>query len=525
MATRARRSSSRRAPCCRWRQRTCSCANSTSAPLRRRDPRSRSCATGSKKDTLVLPRRGWSFHVERPPWKSDIRWVSSADAPSFAFFRNAFAELRVAEIFAHLGPMVLLSGYFVVRRCCRKSKFHADFTDTGDRAFTLMTPLTSDVAALPDCHLLCELPPAEECAAPEVRQHRYALGEAIVFGDDFVHATQTGEAPRDLVFLCFTFGHAKMTDAQWRSAEYYISEQCPIYQNPSGVLQSGRKSPVRRSIKAPPVMSSKHTLYLPPEPRRARRLLRRPGGTGRALDRRLAQRLCRTARRRRRCARRVVRQDGALDRLLHPPQLGVALPLPRRRRLRRAVGLRAAASAAASAARCAARSVARASSTARRVASRAAAPRGRPRRAAPPPPPRPPPPPPRRSPRHAGAPRRPPRRRPPSAPPPRAPRPPPSPPPPPPAPPRAGAPPPPPPTSTLARSTAARHFSSTFASAAATSPSFCSTSFLAITRASSRSDTHRRDAARWSSAPRRSAAAAPTASSTAAATARRCSSA
>ena len=216
---------------CRLDLRKIAAVRSTFAELR----------AGPKKDTLVLPRRGWSFHIERPPWKSDIRWVSSADAPSFAFFRNAFAELRVAEIFAHLGPMVLLSGYFVVRRCCRKSKFHADFTGTGGRAFTLMTPLTAEVAALPDCHLLCELPPAEESAAPEVRQHRYALGEAIVFGDDFVHATQTGEAPRDLVFLCFTFGHAKMTVAQWRSAEYYISEQCPIYQNPSGVLQSGRK--------------------------------------------------------------------------------------------------------------------------------------------------------------------------------------------------------------------------------------------------------------------------------------------
>ena len=216
---------------CKLDLRAIAAARSTFAELR----------AGPKKDTLVLPRRGWSFHVERPPWKSDIRWVSSADAPSFAFFRNAFAELRIAEIFAHLGPMVLLSGYFVVRRCCRKSKFHADFTDSGGRAFTLMTPLEGEIAALPDCHLLCELPPAEECAAPEVRQHRYALGEAIVFGDDFVHATQTGEAPRDLVFLCFTFGHAKMTAAQWRSAEYYISEQCPIYQNPSGVLQSGRK--------------------------------------------------------------------------------------------------------------------------------------------------------------------------------------------------------------------------------------------------------------------------------------------
>ena len=49
---------------------------------------------GPKKDTLVLPRRGWSFHVERPPWKSDIRWVSSADAPRVS--RHATCPLAAA---------------------------------------------------------------------------------------------------------------------------------------------------------------------------------------------------------------------------------------------------------------------------------------------------------------------------------------------------------------------------------------------------------------------------------------------
>jgi hypothetical protein len=51
-----------------------------------------------------------------------------------------------------------------------------------------------------------------------------------------VHATETGDAPRPLAFLCFTFGDRSLTDAQWRSAEAYISQQGGVYQDPQGKL-------------------------------------------------------------------------------------------------------------------------------------------------------------------------------------------------------------------------------------------------------------------------------------------------
>ena len=66
------------------------------------------------------------------------------------------------------------------------------------------------------------------------------LGRAIVFGDGFVHATQTGESPKPLAFLCFTFGNADLSEEQWASAEAYISQQGPVYQNPSGRLVASR---------------------------------------------------------------------------------------------------------------------------------------------------------------------------------------------------------------------------------------------------------------------------------------------
>ena len=61
-------------------------------------------------------------------------------------------------------------------------------------------------------------------------------GEAICFGDGFVHATETGSSPHPLAFLCFTFGHRSCTEEQWNNAVAYIAEQGPIYQNPWGRL-------------------------------------------------------------------------------------------------------------------------------------------------------------------------------------------------------------------------------------------------------------------------------------------------
>jgi len=171
-----------------------------------------------------------TMHVERPPWgKSDIRWISAKDGHTFDFFKRLWKHLGAANHFAFLGEMVMFAGYFVARRLVRKSHFHTDFTGTGDSAFTLMTPLY-DMSELSECHLL------GQTEGGATKQYRYELGQAIVFGDNFVHATQTGDAPQDLAFLCFTFGRKRMTDHQWENCQEYISTQCPIYQSPSGCM-------------------------------------------------------------------------------------------------------------------------------------------------------------------------------------------------------------------------------------------------------------------------------------------------
>lgn len=187
--------------------------------------------TGSKGRTLLCKKRKLRFHVEHPPWKSDIRWISSADARTLAtFWQPLFDRMRLRELFCSLGEMVLFSGYFVSRQCTRASRFHADFGDTGGKAFTLMTPLY-DMSALSECHLL-----AERSEGGPLQQFRYELGQAVIFGDRFVHATQTGDAPSPLCFLCFTFGDRRMTATQWEAAEYYIANQCVVYYDPSGKL-------------------------------------------------------------------------------------------------------------------------------------------------------------------------------------------------------------------------------------------------------------------------------------------------
>lgn len=251
---------------------------------------------GSSKDEVCYKSKKWLFHVEKPSWgKTDIRWISSKDEHTFrTCFEPLFEKLRVAELFRFLGGaggLTLFSGFIVARQHTAKSNFHTDFLDTGAKCFTMMTPLY-DMSALEDCHLLCVVdcddqrgggsdeaagPAASEAeaegaaasvvdlvgtddsgaaaeaeeesydassAAPSAinanasraKQYRYSVGEAIAFGDGFIHATETGSAPRPLAFLCFTFGWRQCTEAEWANAVGYIAEQGPVYQDPWGRL-------------------------------------------------------------------------------------------------------------------------------------------------------------------------------------------------------------------------------------------------------------------------------------------------
>mmetsp|Transcript_26856 Transcript_26856/g.52179 ORF Transcript_26856/g.52179 Transcript_26856/m.52179 type:complete len:362 (-) Transcript_26856:373-1458(-) len=193
---------------------------------------------GNKPKTLAFRKKKLVFHVEQPTWKSDIKWISAHDPASLSFFQGIYGRLGLADAFTHIGKMVMLSGYFVTRCTTLKSHFHTDFDCTGGRAFTFMAPLF-DMSGMKDGHLLCETGNESKGIA----RYRYQLGRAIVFGDGFVHATETGTAPREIAFLCFTFGDHKMKLGEWRKAEYYISRQCPFYKDLAGnVLRSAEIS-------------------------------------------------------------------------------------------------------------------------------------------------------------------------------------------------------------------------------------------------------------------------------------------
>mmetsp|Transcript_26852 Transcript_26852/g.52165 ORF Transcript_26852/g.52165 Transcript_26852/m.52165 type:complete len:218 (-) Transcript_26852:373-1026(-) len=162
----------------------------------------------------------------------------TAAHPSAGIGKGIYGRLGLADAFTHIGKMVMLSGYFVTRCTTLKSHFHTDFDCTGGRAFTFMAPLF-DMSGMKDGHLLCETGNESKGIA----RYRYQLGRAIVFGDGFVHATETGTAPREIAFLCFTFGDHKMKLGEWRKAEYYISRQCPFYKDLAGnVLRSAEIS-------------------------------------------------------------------------------------------------------------------------------------------------------------------------------------------------------------------------------------------------------------------------------------------
>ncbi|KAL3906333.1 MAG: hypothetical protein SGPRY_010590 [Prymnesium sp.] len=136
----------------------------------------------STRHLLFAPKR-LRFHVERPSWKSDIRWISARDELTFGWFAAQFEKLRIRKMLAFLGELVLFSGFIVARQVTSKSYFHTDFDNSGGKAFTLMTPVY-DMTSLASCHLVCE-------DGSALKQYRYSLGrasEAIAYTMTFLLA-------------------------------------------------------------------------------------------------------------------------------------------------------------------------------------------------------------------------------------------------------------------------------------------------------------------------------------------------
>ena len=129
--------------------------------------------------------------------------MSSASKETFDFFDNCFEELKIEEQIRKVTgveyPIVMYSGYFVVRSYGTASHYHVDYRDCGINAFTLMTPIQIDENASTG-HLLYK-----DVFDKEV-VYRYRKGKAILFGSDFLHSTEPFKSEQKFIFLCFTFG-------------------------------------------------------------------------------------------------------------------------------------------------------------------------------------------------------------------------------------------------------------------------------------------------------------------------------
>ncbi len=145
------------------------------------------------------------FATMRPPWNSDVRWISAVTENAFKTFQSAFDRLGIG---AHAEPWLdldravrLYTGFLVVRSACSKPDFHLDWDRTNNEAFTLMTPVTANAAGFGLLYKTMQ---------GEVGVYDYKPGEAIIFGDHFVHSTKPGESAEPVVLLCFCFGTDKM---------------------------------------------------------------------------------------------------------------------------------------------------------------------------------------------------------------------------------------------------------------------------------------------------------------------------
>jgi hypothetical protein len=167
------------------------------------------------------------FAVLRPRWNSDIQWISANTPESFALFQSAFDQLGVA---AHVAPYLdldvaprLYAGFVLVRSSCTDTNFHVDWIDTGNEAFTLITPMDERIRGF---GLLYEK------VTGSIGEYDYSPGEAVIFGEKFLHSTKPGQSDEPVAMLCFQFGTDKMTN--WDNILETAGYQSLLIQQPDG---------------------------------------------------------------------------------------------------------------------------------------------------------------------------------------------------------------------------------------------------------------------------------------------------
>jgi hypothetical protein len=165
------------------------------------------------------------------PWKkfNDIRWISADSDAAFDLFKSAYERLDVArhvrEYLDIEHDVRFYTGFLHTRSICKESNFHVDWIRTNNEGFTLITPI---------CGLSDDSKLLYRKLTGEVGEYRYKLGEAIIFGDHFMHSTSPGVCSPPLTLLVFNFGTDRMK--HWGKLLRTQGRQCPIVQRPDGEI-------------------------------------------------------------------------------------------------------------------------------------------------------------------------------------------------------------------------------------------------------------------------------------------------
>ncbi len=167
------------------------------------------------------------YFVKRPKWGSDIRWISADTEETFARFEDAFERLgiggQVAQYLDLDRAPRLYAGFIVARSVCSEPYFHADWLKTNNDAFTTLTPINGDSAGFGMLY---------KKANGQIAEYEYQPGEAIIFGEHFVHSTKPGKSSEPVALLCFQFGTDKMD--RWPDILVTAGTQSQLITQPDG---------------------------------------------------------------------------------------------------------------------------------------------------------------------------------------------------------------------------------------------------------------------------------------------------
>lgn len=158
-----------------------------------------------------------------------MRWISPNSINAYKLFHSIFQASGVAN---HLKPFIdfesvirLYAGFLVVRSQCKEPDFHHDWKGADNDAFTLITPVSDNAKGFGLLYKTLD---------GRVAEYDYKAGEAIMFGDNFIHSTKPGRSDRPVVLLSFTFGTDKMI--HWPKIWGSIGTQSNLVRLPNGTF-------------------------------------------------------------------------------------------------------------------------------------------------------------------------------------------------------------------------------------------------------------------------------------------------